>query len=207
MKAPPQLLCHVRDLFAKVIAPRALRLLFCKVQRPRTMLYGARRRVWPGIPSSSRCTRKNSGARCLTDSSRSSRRRGTSGAPWNRLLDTALIVPVDLMFLCRRWRYQLVEVCRQLDVRIHAQDLISIPSLPAPCALRAEQTAEQLVEVPTILSYSSLLQRTVEQNVDIPVLGRGGRNVGLQGFSSQTAFNSAACFSETQFRADCGADR
>ena len=31
------------------------------VQRPRTMLCGARRRVWPVIPSSSRCTRKNSG--------------------------------------------------------------------------------------------------------------------------------------------------
>ena len=46
----------------------------------------------------------------------------------------------------------------------------------------AEQTAEQLVEVLTIISYSSLLQRTVEQNVDIPVLGRGGRNAGLQGF-------------------------
>ena len=46
----------------------------------------------------------------------------------------------------------------------------------------AEQTAEQLVEVPTIISYSSLLQRTMEQNVDIPVLGRGGRNAGLQGF-------------------------
>ena len=34
----------------------------------------------------------------------------------------------------------------------------------------AEQTAEQLVEKPTIISYSSLLQRSV------------GRNVGLQGF-------------------------
>ena len=43
----------------------------------------------------------------------------------------------------------------------------------------AEQTAEQLVEVPTIISYSSL-QRTVEQHVDIPVPGGGVR--GLQGF-------------------------
>ena len=49
----------------------------------------------------------------------------------------------------------------------------------------AEQTAEQLVEVPTIVSYSSLLQQTMEQNVDIPVLGRGGRNAGLQGFLSR----------------------
>ena len=48
-------------------------------------------------------------------------------------------------------------------------------------AVRKPQLAEQLVEVPTIVSFS-LLQRTMEQNVDIPVLGRGGRNAGLQGF-------------------------
>ena len=41
-------------------------------------------------------------------------------------------------------------------------------------ALRVTQLAEQLVEVPMIVS-SSLLQRIVEQNVDIPVLGHGGR--------------------------------
>ena len=48
------------------------------------------------------------------------------------------------------------------------------------------QTAEQLVEVPTIISYSSFLQRTVEQTIDIPVPhDRGGRGggTGLQGFS------------------------
>ena len=38
------------------------------------------------------------------------------------------------------------------------------------------------VEVPTIISDSSQLLWTTEQNVDIPVLGRGGRNAGLQGF-------------------------
>ena len=48
-------------------------------------------------------------------------------------------------------------------------------------ALRVTQLVEQLVEVPTIVSYSSL-QRTMEQHVDIPVPpGRGGRNAGLQG--------------------------
>ena len=41
--------------------------------------------------------------------------------------------------------------------------------------------AEQLVEVPTIVS-SSLLQRTMEQNVDIPVPGLEGRFAGLPGF-------------------------
>ena len=39
---------------------------------------------------------------------------------------------------------------------------------------RPPQTAEQLVELPTIISYSSLLQRTDELIVDIPVPGRGG---------------------------------
>ena len=59
--------------------------------------------------------------------------------------------------------------------------------------VREPQLAEQLVEVPTIVSFSSL-QRTVEQNVDIPVPGRGGRNVGLQGFPtgrSPTALHSS----------------
>ena len=37
------------------------------------------------------------------------------------------------------------------------------------------------MEVPTIISFSSL-QRTMEQHGDMPVPGRGGRIVGLQGF-------------------------
>ena len=47
--------------------------------------------------------------------------------------------------------------------------------------VRDTQLVEQLVEVLTIVSYSSL-QRTIEQNVDFPVPDRGGRNAGLQGF-------------------------
>ena len=45
--------------------------------------------------------------------------------------------------------------------------------------LRQPQMADQLVEVPTIISFSSL-QRIVEQNLDIPVQRGGGRS--LQGF-------------------------
>ena len=47
--------------------------------------------------------------------------------------------------------------------------------------LRDPQLAEQLVEEPTIVSYS-WLQLRLKQNVDIPVPGRGRRSSGLQGF-------------------------
>ena len=103
-----------------------------------------------------------------------------------QIVDTVLIVP-SLDVPVPQMDNQLVEVCRQLDVRIPEQ-VIEVPQISSPsrhCRRRvrfAEQMAEQLVEVPTMISYSSLLQRTVEQNVDIPVPDRGGRNVGLQGF-------------------------
>ena len=58
--------------------------------------------MWLGIPSSSRCTRMNSGARGLTGFTRSGRRRGTSGAPWNRS-STPRSSCRRLTFLCRRW--------------------------------------------------------------------------------------------------------
>ena len=44
------------------------------------------------------------------------------------------------------------------------------------------QTAEQLVEVPTVVSFSSL-QQTAEQTIDIPVSRTRGDRGGLQGFS------------------------
>ena len=55
----------------------------------------------------------------------------------------------------------------------------------------AEQTAEQLVEVPTIIYYSSV-RGIVEQNVDIPVpCGRGRVGLGLHPGQSSTAFGGA----------------
>ena len=55
--------------------------------------------------------------------------------------------------------------------------------------LRDPQLAEQLVEVPTIISFSMIAllhalleQRTVEQNVDIPAVGGSGTGGGLSGF-------------------------
>ena len=46
---------------------------------------------------------------------------------------------------------------------------------------------EQLVEVPTILYF-------LNQKVDFPVLGVGGRHADLQGFSPSAEFNSASVF-------------
>ena len=68
------------------------------------------------------------------------------------------------------------------------EQVIEVPKIlpfdvPKRAALRVTQLVEQLVEVPTIISYSSL-QRTVEHYVDIPVPGGGGPSSGLQGFSS-----------------------
>ena len=61
--------------------------------------------------------------------------------------------------------------------------------------------AEQLVEMPTIISYSSL-QRTLEQHVDIPVLGGIGTGGGPSRFSPKTEFNSDAFFQETLFQVE-----
>ena len=85
-----------------------------------------------------RCTPKGLG---LTASLASGRRRGTSGTPWNRL-STPCSSFRRFMFLCRRWRTNWWR-CAGSSMFVHsraghrsAQDLISIPSLPAPCALR-----------------------------------------------------------------------
>ena len=101
-------------------------------------------------------------------------------------VDTVLFVP-SLDVPVPQMENQLVDVCRLFDVLIPEQ-VIEVPKIsspPRPPRRRrvrfAEQTAEQLVDVPTIISYSSL-QRTVEQSVNIPVPGREEQHVGLQGF-------------------------
>ena len=101
-------------------------------------------------------------------------------------VDTVLFVP-SLDAPVPQMENQLVDVRRLFDVVIPEQviEVPKISSTPRPPRRRrvrfAEQTAEQLVEVPTIISYPSL-QRTVEQSVNIPVPGREGQHVGLQGF-------------------------
>ena len=84
---------------------------------------------------------------------------------------------------------QVVEFMQKFDVLAGAEPVIAVPKILLDKArrrmvdlARPPQTAEQLVDVPTIISYSSL-QRTVEQNIAIPVPQvRWGGGGGLQGF-------------------------
>ena len=61
---------------------------------------------------------------------------------------------------------------------------ILLDDVPMRTAVCDSQLAEQLVEVPTIISFSSL-QRIVERSVDTPVPGGGRRFAGLQGFPTE----------------------
>ena len=73
-----------------------------------------------------------------------------------------------------------------LDEQVIAVPKISLDRVPKRFRRLRTRKADQLVEVPTIISYSSLPQRNVEQTIDIPVPhdhgGRGGGG-GLQIFS------------------------
>ena len=91
---------------------------------------------------------------------------------------------------------QLPDVLQFFDRFAVPEQVIAVPkifieSVPTRAFPRVTQLAEQLVEVPTIISFSlgSLLQslleykqRTVEQNVDIPAVGGSGTGGGLSGF-------------------------
>ena len=61
-------------------------------------------------------------------------------------------------------------------------------------ALRQPQMVEQLVHVPTVVSFSSLQQLSAEQIVNIPVPGGdgGGGCGGLQGFAGQSSTASSS---------------
>ena len=82
-----------------------------------------------------------------------------------------------------RFRDTQLPVEQDIDVPKIAQDIIQPRTVD--CDLRHPQIAEQLVEVPTILSFASLQQQTAEHIVDNPVPhGRGGSGGGgLHGFS------------------------
>ena len=77
------------------------------------------------------------------------------------------------------------------------EQVIEVPKIlpldvPVRAAFRVTQLVEQLVEVPTTVSYSSLL-RTAEQLVDIPVPGGGGPSSGLQGFLPRQRSTESPC--------------
>ena len=117
------------------------------------------------------------------------RRRGTGGTRGSGLRS-----PRISLFLCRN----IVQFfAAQLPVV--AEPIIEVPKIfldrtPQRSGehLRQPQMVEQLVHVPTVVSYSSLQQLTAEQIVDIPVPGGdgGGGRGGLQG--SLPRQNSAA---------------
>ena len=103
-----------------------------------------------------------------------------------------------LVFLCPQMVDQLPDI-EHFFAALSPEQVIEVPKIlpldvPMRAALRVTQLVEQLVEVPTIISYSSL-RRTMEQQVDIPVPRRGGRSTGLQGFlpgQSSTASSSSS---------------
>ena len=81
-------------------------------------------------------------------------------------------VPVPLMV-----EQLLLGVFSPLDFRV-AEQVIEVPKIllddvPERMAVRGTQLAEQLVEVPTPVSYSYSSQRSMEQIVDIPASVRG----------------------------------
>ena len=83
-----------------------------------------------------------------------------------------------------------VDTFFRLSVPAVAEQVIEVPKISCPshagrAALREPQMVEQLVEVPTVLTYSLLQQRTAEQLVDNPAPhGRGSdARGGLQGLS------------------------
>ena len=98
---------------------------------------------------------------------------------------------------------EMLDVARLMDRPISEQ-VIEVPKfiiedIPTRTTVPEPQMAEQLVEVPTVISYSSL-QRTVEQHVDIPVPGGGGSVSSLHGFfprqRSTASLSSKKCISE-----------
>ena len=111
------------------------------------------------------------------------------------------------------------------------EQAIEVPKIlpvdvPLRTSVREPQLVEQLVEVPTIISFSSL-QRIAEQNVDIPVVGGSGTGGSLPGFlpgqhysmtaeqivdksssSPEFQWRSSRVFPRTEFvEADCEQDR
>ena len=98
-----------------------------------------------------------------------------------------------LRFFLTRWPVGAEQVWN-----CEARQVIDVPKISQDWTqqrlvdtLRQPQTADQLVEVPTIISFSSL-QRTVEQNDGIPVVGGSGAGGGLSGFLPGQSYSFTA---------------
>ena len=158
-------------------------------RRLRTKLYGDRCHEQAGSRSSSSCWRK-SPAGCGPGFSPVQRHTMehivdfVCFAPMVQILDAPVPQMVEqlpdvLQFFDTLTTEQIIEVAK-----IFPEDV------PMRTSLRDTQLAKQLVEVPTLVSPSlpvdvleeDSLRLIMEQNVDIPVPGRGGRIAGLQGF-------------------------
>ena len=113
-----------------------------------------------------------------------------SVCPFEQILDD-LPVPqmMDQFAELLNLEEDVLDAGRLVDRYFQVPELVTevpkfiIEDVPMRTSVPEPQTAEQLVEVPTVISYSSL-QRSVEQLVAIPVPGGGGPSSGLQGFSS-----------------------
>ena len=69
--------------------------------------------------------------------------------------------------------------------------MIVLEDVSLRAAVREPQLVEQRVEVPTVVSWS-MLQRTVEQNVDIPAVGGSGTGGGPCGFLPGQSYSVTA---------------
>ena len=98
-----------------------------------------------------------------------------------------------LMSLCCRWwtSWWTSSLCPVAEQVIDVPK-ISLEDIPARRLCREPQLVEQLVEVPTVVSYTSFSQRTVEQTVDNPASRGRGRSGGLQGFFPGQSTTAAA---------------
>ena len=83
--------------------------------------------------------------------------------PMVQILDIPVVLVVEQLADVLRFFASLLPVPEQ-DIEVPK---ILLDDVPLRTVLRGTQLAEQLVEVPTIVSFSSL-QRTMEQRVDIP---------------------------------------
>ena len=86
---------------------------------------------------------------------------------------------------------RVVDLLRKIDApalveHVIAEPKISLDRVPQRSVSRRPRRAEQLVEVPTIVSSSSLQQRAAEQIIDIPAPhSRGDRGGGGEVFTRQ----------------------